>query len=70
MRVKDCRGCIYCKRYTWSHVYLPAGYHAIGMSHAYHECEIEKKRCIQVSKCPMPRGKPLPGQRSIWEETT
>lgn len=52
MRVSDCKKCQHCKRYVWSHSYLPANYHAIGMSHAYHKCELAKKRCLEVKRCP------------------
>ena len=53
MRVKDCIGCRYCKRYVWSQPYKPSGYHAIGMSHAYHKCEAYGKRCTEVKFCAM-----------------
>lgn len=51
MRVKDCQGCIYCKRYVWSHSYKPKDYHAIGMSHAFHWCEKYGMRCLEVPIC-------------------
>lgn len=51
MRVKDCQGCVYCKRYVWSHSYKPGNYHTIGMSHAYHWCERYGMRCLEVSTC-------------------
>ena len=52
MKVSHCERCEHCRRITWSHPYLPANYHAIGMSHAYHKCELAKKRCIEVKRCP------------------
>lgn len=52
MRVKDCEGCEYCERRTWSQAYKPAGYHTIGFSHAYHRCAWVGARCLEVKKCP------------------
>lgn len=51
MRVKDCQGCQHCKRKVWSSVYKPPNYHVIGVSHAYHYCENQKKRCLDVKFC-------------------
>lgn len=52
MRVSQCERCEYCKRYVWSHTYKPANYHAIGMTHAYHKCDLAKERIINVRHCP------------------
>lgn len=52
MKVSVCEKCQHCKRYVWSHSYLPSNYHAIGMSHAYHKCELENKRCLDMKRCP------------------
>lgn len=51
MRVKDCKGCRYCQRKVWSSSYKPANYHAIGVSHAYHYCELNEERCLEVKFC-------------------
>lgn len=53
MRVKDCEKCKYFKRCVWSTSYKPAGYHRIGVSHAYGYCEKYKQRCLEVKKCPL-----------------
>lgn len=52
MRVKDCEKCDYCQRCVWTQKHKPRDYHAIGMSHAYHVCLLEFKRCLDVKKCP------------------
>lgn len=52
MRVADCQKCEFCHRYTWSQYYVPANYHAIGFSHAYHFCELADCKCTEVRKCP------------------
>lgn len=51
MRVKDCKGCRYCQRKVWSSSYKPANYHCVGVSHAYHYCEFNKARCLEVKFC-------------------
>lgn len=52
MKVKDCKGCPFCKRRVWVSIYTPANYHTIGVSHAFHRCEKAGKRCLDVKKCP------------------
>ena len=51
MRVKDCKGCEFCVRRTWSQYYEPKNYHPIGFSHAYAYCKKHKKRVSWVKKC-------------------
>lgn len=51
MRVKDCKGCDYCVRRTWSQYYEPKNYHPIGFSHAYAYCKKHKQRVSAVRKC-------------------
>lgn len=51
MKVSYCRKCKYYKRCTWSSYYKPAGYHAIGVSHAYGFCTNYNKRCLQIKQC-------------------
>jgi len=52
MQVKKiCEKCPHYRRRTWTHAYEPAGYHTIGMTHAYAYCEKHKMRCLQVRKC-------------------
>lgn len=51
MRVKDCRGCEFCQRRTWSQYHEPKNYHPIGFSHAYAYCTKHRKRVSEVKKC-------------------
>ena len=57
LKVKDCGSCEHCKRYVWSHLYTPASYHAIGMSHAYHKCSLSGQRIIEMDCCPKEKTK-------------
>lgn len=51
-KVRDCIRCEHCKRYVWSHSYKPLNYHEIGMSHAYHKCELTGIRVTKMKRCP------------------
>lgn len=51
MKVKDCEKCKHYQRKTWSTSYKPAGYHAIGVTHAYGYCLLHKCRCLKVKNC-------------------
>ena len=51
MRVKDCTGCLYLERKTWSHECQPENYHKIGMTHAYAYCNVFGKRVSKVYRC-------------------
>lgn len=51
MKVDYCKNCQHYKRKVWSSYYKPAGYHAIGVSHAYAYCERHKTRCLEVKNC-------------------
>lgn len=51
MKVSECKKCVYCQRKTWSSSYKPAGYHTIGVTHAYHFCRVQQIRCMNVRDC-------------------
>lgn len=51
MRIKDCKGCLYCERLVWVQQYQPENYHQIGFSHAYHWCRQKRLRCAHVKAC-------------------
>ena len=51
MKVRDCKKCQFCKRKVWSSTYKPAGYHTIGVSHAYAFCEKHKERVLTIKHC-------------------
>ena len=51
MKVKDCKGCKFCQRQTFSTYHIPKNYHPIGMSHAYAYCSFHKRRVLDVKKC-------------------
>lgn len=50
MKISFCKGCLHCKRRTWSQVHHPANYHTIGINHAYLHCALADKRCLKVKK--------------------
>lgn len=51
MKIKNCEECNHFKRKVWSTSYKPAGYHRIGVSHAYGWCELYEQRCLEIKKC-------------------
>jgi hypothetical protein len=51
MKVKECKGCCFCQRRTWSHEYKPRNFHMIGMTHAYAYCTKHQKRVSEVKRC-------------------
>ena len=48
MKVSVCRKCRYFRERRWSQRYEPRDYHAIGMTHIYGYCALNKRRCMEV----------------------
>ena len=51
MKVSECEKCAHYKRCVYSNYYRPAGYHPIGMSHAYGYCTKHQDRCLNIKLC-------------------
>ena len=51
MKVKDCIGCRFCKRFTGSHSYTSASGRRVDMTHAYRDCGYYYMRCAEVESC-------------------
>lgn len=51
MQVSKCCKCPFYHRKTWNSSYQPAGYHRVGMSHAYGFCSKHKQKCLEIKHC-------------------
>lgn len=51
MKVSKCENCRHYRRKMWTTSYKPAGYHRIGISHAYGFCALHNDRCLNVKNC-------------------